>query len=324
MPGVAVPHGFSQCALQLDKATPAALKYLTGDPNASLDGWDHLIGICYSFVRDLFLRDDFGSYTVEGVQHDELTGLRNNHQSRREGTLSITRNWIQEWLLTRLDPYHGKSLAEVQAAVDRGEFRYLGRQCRNALIDKLRKAEPTPKIVPLDPGNKDQEDAESGSLSDSIGTWNGGGQSSLDSSTVCREDLLRLIAEDSDADGIELTAFIDSSFPPDGEGNDTDAKGDVTRLIAERRGVNERQARTYKQRFLDTAKAGKLQTLCELLRPLSTIVRSEKSKIARANRLLRSQALEDLVLFERWCRESGRNRQMHKRDCAPVGKSTNG
>jgi hypothetical protein len=306
------PHGFSQCAVKLDKATPAALRYLTGDAIDSLDAWDHLIGICYNFVGDLFLKDDFGDYVVEGVHHNELTGKRNSHYQRREGTASITRNWIQEWLLGRLNSYHGKPPAEIQAAADRGEFRYLGRQCRNALIDRLRMSErdTAPQIVSLDSVDDDGGNAEStGSLADTIGTWNTGGQSSFHSPTCSREDLIEFINENSDLDWVlDLSAFVDVFCPADDAEREL-GKGDVTRLIAERRGVSEHQARGYKRRLLESAKSGRLWKLFRVLRPAegprAGFVQAAESQNTRAKKRLRSQALEEMVEFAQWCRESG-------------------
>jgi hypothetical protein len=246
--------------------------YLT-DNEVSLSAWDQLMGICYSFVGPLFLKDDFGDYKVERTrQNDEGTGRLGGKRTRLEGSANVTRRWIQEWLLERLSAYRGQTRADIQKAAERDEFRYLGRQCRNALIDRLRKVEGSPRIVRLDEPIGEDGDT----FGHLIGTWNAGGQSSLYCPSVCREDLIEFINENKDALAdviVELMAFIKCYFDGDVVVTDTIA-GAVTDTIAESRNIETRQARTYKQRFLDLARRSSnpaLRELFDLLQPKSHI-----------------------------------------------------
>jgi hypothetical protein len=302
--------GLAGCAVKLDMATPAAVDYLT---TGNLKSWDNLLGICYKFIGNLFIKDQFGDFIVEGPQHDELTGKRNLYHRRREGTVDLTRQWIAEWLFGRFNRYAGKSSAEIQEAADRGEFRYLGTQCRSALIDKLRTTDLEPvHFVHLDADDATAEGtsvgAGGGTLSNSIGTWNTGGQSSLHSPSVCREDLIEFIAENKVLLGdvmIELMAYIDCFFPEDGI---TGTKGGITKAIGDNREVRATQARAYKRRFLDQARGASnpaLRDLFKLLQPESAIIFVTESKEKRARKKLGTQAREDMCEFQEWCRANG-------------------
>jgi hypothetical protein len=302
--------GLAGCAVKLDMATPAAVDYLT---TGNLKSWDNLLGICYKFIGNLFVKDQFGDFIVEGPQHDELTGKRNLYHRRREGTVDLTRQWIAEWLFGRFNRYAGKSSAEIQEAADRGEFRYLGTQCRSSLIDKLRTTDLEPvHFVHLDADDATAEGtsvgAGGGTLSNSIGTWNTGGQSSLHSPSVCREDLIEFIAENKVllADVmIELMAYIDCFFPEDGI---TGTKGGITRTIGDNRDVRATQARAYKRRFLNQARGASnpaLRDLFKLLQPESPIIFVPESKENQSKRWLKAQALGDMRDFEEWCRANG-------------------
>lgn len=95
-----------------DKTTDAALQYLlTGDPNA----WDHLINILSQAKGDLYLPE-------LGMQ------LR-----------PATRRFLEVWLAEKFAPYRKADADTICEAGERGEFRYLGRQARNALIDEIRR-----------------------------------------------------------------------------------------------------------------------------------------------------------------------------------------
>jgi hypothetical protein len=261
----------------VDKATPAAVAYLT---TGSLEAWDHLMGICFRFAGDLFLLDDFGDYRLapgedescSAWENDERTGELKKHRWRQEGTATRTREWIQEWLLERLHGYHGKSYAEIQNAADGGEFRYLGRQCRLALIDKLRKLNPldNPQLKWLDDhvGDGDEEKT----FGHTIGTWNTGGQSSLHRPAVRLEDVIEFIADNKLALAdvmIELMVYVECACADDLR------EGTITRAIAKNRRIEERQARTYKQRFLDIARRAEHPALRELFTLLQTECRVE-------------------------------------------------
>jgi hypothetical protein len=118
---------------------------------------------------------------------------------------------------------------------------------------------------------------------------------------VSLDDLTKLVAEyGSDLIDVhpELMAYLDNAFG---------GEKSVTAAIAETRNVSERQARTYKKTFLDLARQGDNPALRELYRRLQlppTFFLDRASKGTRANRLLRSEALDDMLGFHRWCQES--------------------
>jgi hypothetical protein len=50
-----------------------------------------------------------------------------------------TRRFLEAWLAEKFAPYRGAGAGTICAAGERGEFRYLGRQARNVLIDEIRR-----------------------------------------------------------------------------------------------------------------------------------------------------------------------------------------
>jgi hypothetical protein len=218
------------------------------------------MGICFCFVGDLFLLDDFGDYRLAqgdngactAWENDERTGELKKHPTRHEGTTARTRAWIQEWLLHRLNRYHSKPFFDIQKAADRGEFRYLGRQCRLGLIDTLRKIDPLdhPRLTWLDDPVGDGETT----FGNAIGT-----ESPCPSAD--REALIEFIADNMDALNdvmIELMVYVECAYANDLR------EGTITRAIAKSRRVGERQARIYKRKFLDNARRAKHPALREL------------------------------------------------------------
>jgi hypothetical protein len=97
---------------EVDKTTHAALQYLlTGDR----DAWDHLIKILSRANCDLYLPEP-------GMP------LR-----------PATRRFLEVWLAERLAQYRDADVDTICAAAEAGEFRYLGRQAKHALIDEIRR-----------------------------------------------------------------------------------------------------------------------------------------------------------------------------------------
>lgn len=148
---VYLPPPFVPIRQERDEATKAVLRYLEASADQD-DAFDHLVGICMRAVRPYFLADRHGSMTVEGVpQFDNVSGGRTGRDVREEGTaLAATREWVQEWLLTFLARYRGRSHDELTAAADNDEFKHLGRQCQLRLLDKLKTQIPRPAHVSLE------------------------------------------------------------------------------------------------------------------------------------------------------------------------------
>src|SRR5579872_7383174 len=124
-----------------DELTPAVLRFLakmriqiaTGDDLVA-QGTElaHLVRLCRSFCGDLYLWNDSQSV-------DEPQWAQNQDARGREVTLTI---WIEDYVLTRLEPFYGESEETIQAAADRDDFRWLGVHCREDLIKEIRKRRP--------------------------------------------------------------------------------------------------------------------------------------------------------------------------------------
>jgi hypothetical protein len=95
-----------------NKTTDAALQYLlTGDPEA----WKHLIAILMVARGKLFLQEP-------GMSVDDAT-----------------QRFLEVWLADKFAPYRDADADTICEAGERGEFRYLGRQAKHALIDEIRR-----------------------------------------------------------------------------------------------------------------------------------------------------------------------------------------
>jgi hypothetical protein len=109
---IQIPPTLPPLPLRSDKTTQAAAEYLlTGD----LDAWKHLIAILVRAKGNLFVPDP------------------------DMPLIKATRLFLELWLAARLAPYYNADADTIWAAAERGEFRYLGRQAKNALIDEIRR-----------------------------------------------------------------------------------------------------------------------------------------------------------------------------------------
>jgi hypothetical protein len=97
------------------------VEYLT---TGSEDAFDHLVAICFKAKGNLFIPPD--RYDLLSEEPDDTLFLS-------------TRRWIQEFLLERLAPYQYATAPEIEDAARRDIFRYLGRTCRLAIIDEVRR-----------------------------------------------------------------------------------------------------------------------------------------------------------------------------------------
>jgi hypothetical protein len=132
-----------------DAASEAVLRFFEG-VEAQGDAFDHLVALCCNAVRPYSL-------------------------PAREGI--STREWIEAWLSGFLAHYHGRTRDELIAAADKGEFRYVGRQCKLRLIDVARKKVP-PHVSLDDPVGHDEDGNELTRL-DLLGTTKPNAPSSL-------------------------------------------------------------------------------------------------------------------------------------------------
>lgn len=217
-----------------DATSTAVLRYFEG-AETQADAFDHLVAICYEAVRPFFLRE-------------------------RDGI--GTREWIQVWLVDFLASYRGKTRAELIAAADGGEFRYIGRLCRLRLLDAIKSATARKNAVPVhvslsNPVARD-EDGRKQTLLDCIGTMRQDAPSSLANGSSfeevleCVSNAFRAVMANSEElarldvlDGLRAilanAEHLEDSSPK--------FRSRVVRSIAKRRGITERAARSYLRKF---------------------------------------------------------------------------
>jgi hypothetical protein len=251
-----------------DATTRAVLRHLLADRDTCAVTFSELMAICWTMTRPLFLTAPDGVVTVRGVpQFSDESGGRTVSMSRQEGTAyDETRGWIKEWLLTFLLPYRKLSANHLEAAAERGEFRYLGRLCRQALADEIdsrirrAKKQNFKGFV-----HYDAEVGDGESLGDYIGTNRQDAASSLaehsrEESVAAIQGARRIVmANEEELSRLDLFTgwmayllnaeiYVDSNIDSHG------FEGAVTRTIASLRGVSLRSASAYKRRFVQAVR----------------------------------------------------------------------
>jgi hypothetical protein len=253
-----------------DATTKAVLRYFEAakgsDRIEHADAFDHLVAICSLAVQPYALHDRHGAMKVQptaeeqGLVYSNIDGSRTGQKVRTEGdAVDATRQWIQEWLLGSLARHRGKSDQELIAAADCDDFRYLGKACRNRLIDATRtqkaKKNHRPPHVSLD--TPIAEDGET--LLDCIGTEWQSAPSSLATGTsfeeflTCVMNVFRAVV--ANAAELERLDLVDGLRAMLGNAEHLERVSArrfdalVTQSIARRRGVSETSARAYKRRF---------------------------------------------------------------------------
>lgn len=233
-----------------NKATVAAVTYLTtpeiphgiSSPGNKItckhcDAFDHLVAICWRAKGNLY---------VAPRKEDKELGI---------GLVEATRHWIQEWLVEFLAPYGKQAVSEIVAAANRGEFRYVGRKCKLALIDYLRNKgrEPKAVIFSLDKPLAVDEYGGEFTLQDSTETATEPGvayQSALgrrhvDPAEVMaivqlrRDELRKLLGQRL----LEILEIVIAAFPENLD------RADLVERIATRQGIGTRQAQASKRQL---------------------------------------------------------------------------
>jgi len=235
------------------KSTCLAVRYLLPRDEADReDAFDGLIAICFRVKRNLFVVDEDSKnceFARAGAEGDNL--------------FWATRKFIVEVVCRFLLPYTTKQSTEIIKAALEGKFRYIPRIVRLRLIDKVRAWKRRKKTVwhetlslsfPM--GNEDDDKEEFG---DGVAfNVDRQGPSRNLNSTLTRPgqwNLPEICAVFRDLEpkyrpllgerGWEvLLCFADTADHK--TKNKREQKGRITRLITERRGVNERQARSDK------------------------------------------------------------------------------
>jgi hypothetical protein len=168
--------------------------------------------------------------------NDRAIGSKSGRENTEHHRL---RDWIVEWVLKQLAPYHGKPDDEIQEAAALGKFRYLARRCVLALRKKIVRSYPKDRIfhracVSLDQSyiTDDEDDARLVDV--------------LVGPPLVPKDLLQVV-DDSRAD---LEHICDFNVVRELIVGYIDGvkKGETTRRVAIRLGVGERQARNIIKR----------------------------------------------------------------------------
>ena len=119
-----------------DATTQAVIDYLLSNAH---DAWNHLICILRRATSSLFL-------PAHRLRVERPGGGITIEDSR-----SMTREWIEDWLRTKLAPWHRDIPAEILQAANRGEFRYLGHECRCDLLNEIERWQRDAIEVGIDP-----------------------------------------------------------------------------------------------------------------------------------------------------------------------------
>ncbi len=116
---------------KLTQSQTAARRYLLNqhDPEIVKDALSHLMAICWKACRGLFIPDGYREYKYTSDDHYET----DNSETTR------LRNFISEWLFEYFAPYGGERPNQIDARIE--DFRHIGRKCRNAVLNVIRKCQ---------------------------------------------------------------------------------------------------------------------------------------------------------------------------------------
>jgi hypothetical protein len=106
-----------------DAATPLVKLYLLKTGAVREEAWEHLVKLCMSF-----LKARPGKAQLR-LQRTDQVG---------DGGSEVVR-FVTDWLSQRLAPYFAMSPRTIRRHARAGRFRYIGRQCRNAVVDEYRR-----------------------------------------------------------------------------------------------------------------------------------------------------------------------------------------
>jgi hypothetical protein len=252
-----------------DKTTKAALTLLTASDNAVINNeLEHLTAIVLRACQRLFL-PEVGNTSFD-AKH------------------SFVRQWLQQKLL----PYRNNG--SYNEAAEQGEFRYLGKQGRNALIDELRRRARSQDALDQGVISMDHKTEYNGDKFDlhnllamnsfEVNTTPLGCEPSLEPSILCREiwrhrnELAQKLGEPS----FSVFSTICDLFP------DHLSPGNITRAIAKARDVSEQTARKLHNELASKLRAMRrdpsLRDLFEIIGkaggPASLVNAPRKSSIA--------------------------------------------
>jgi hypothetical protein len=214
-----------------DEITPAVLRFLQAvneqDSNATRAELTKLVRICLCFCRNLCPWNGF-----EGVDEPQWGELQ-----REEGRREIVTDWIQERLLIKLEKYYYLSRQEIEAAGARGDFRWLGVHFRQAILKEIRKRRPKDRLFVCVAQSLSADDSIDGRpLSDLL-------VAAIPNIYPDRDPGASKISIDDIRNELDRLGLWDV-FEEIVRGREIGlTMGDITRRVAELRGISDRQAR---------------------------------------------------------------------------------
>jgi len=161
-----------------------------------------------------------------------------------------TQKFITDFILERLCFYFGLSMSQIGQKALAGEFRWLARNCRHRLIDKIRrsygrKESRQPAALSLDRQDLDPALYE---LRDALDTENSLSlslESIRNRITADRDKLIEQLGQ-REYETLRILLFLD---PAEYAGSKRAVKGRLTEAVAKARGTGLRQARSAKARL---------------------------------------------------------------------------
>jgi hypothetical protein len=273
--------------------TQICIEYLTAENESARSAtFSALVKYCTKAADHLYFPSEYetiASVKTDPVLNDGLPDFFTDNASTR------TTEFVQDWLLEFLLPYHTATIEELSEEGKKDTFRFIGRKCRLALIKRIR----TKKGVRV-----------SRMLENPVET-DGGGEPLID--FVVRPEAIDPVIwiEDHkkalEAKGIyEVCGSLAAQY--------LDRDGQSTAKLAELWGVSLRQAQN-RRRDVITRIRGELRN-DPLIRELFDVIsgwcdRSHMpslavypSREAIANSKLLEEAAKEGREFRRWCQES--------------------
>jgi hypothetical protein len=293
----------------LTQSQEAACRYVV---NNGGDALDHLRAICWKATRPLFIPNEFPASKFVRKLHkvDDDGGVYSIVKTEYESSSSETHDFIDIFVRQDLAPFVGKFIDDESLKW----FQHIGRRCRLALVNRLRESGKLTDggtivcRVSADHGYQEDDGGKGDNLGDYI-------VAARNNNPIRPEDWLGGQKADLDLlDPLLYTGF--KAFFDAYTASETmiGAKGDATLRLSESLGISIRQARTYKNRFLNLVR-GKYRD--------STIIRDAydviltfsrrsgatecvlpESPASKAKRQLLSEAGKDMAEFLAWTGQS--------------------
>lgn len=287
----------------LTQSQEAACRYvLTQDD----DALDHLRAICWKAIHPLFIPNEFSDYKFVREIH-KVDGDGRSYSTVKteyDSSSSETRDFIDMFVRQDLAPFVGKPVDDDCLKW----FQHIGRRCRFALVDRLRESGKLTDDGTIEcrvSASHGYQEDDGGNLSDYI-------VAARNNNPIRPEDWIW--SQKADLDLLDPLLYTGFKAFFDAYAASETAKGDVTLRLSDGLGISVRQARTYKNRFLNLVR-GKYRdngiireaydvVLTFSLRSSATECLVSESPYSKAKRQLLSEAGKEMAEFLAWAGHS--------------------